>query len=92
MIEVYKEDLPLMKEALAENAHKAWSDWMRYLFEKSSTNTDGSVTIPPKLVERWRRQMQTPFRALPYDEQTSDFREADKVFDVVMNHIAEVGM
>ncbi len=33
-------------EKYASIAHEQWSDWMKYLFEKSTKNTDGTVTIP----------------------------------------------
>lgn len=65
------------REALADYAHAAWSGWMVYLFQKSHENPDGSVTIPPELVRRWRRQMVTAYAELPANEQASDLAEAD---------------
>ena len=66
---------------LADYAHQAWTGWMRYLFEKSRANEDGSVTIPSWAVERWQRQMNTSFADLPTDEQASDFIEADRMIE-----------
>jgi hypothetical protein len=34
------------------------------------------------MVERWSRQMETPFSELPLEEQKSDFIEADKILAV----------
>lgn len=56
-------------EALAEYAHDAWCKWMIYLFRKSTLNDDDSMTIPPWLVERWSRQMQTKYGDLPEEEK-----------------------
>lgn len=63
-------------ERLAEAAHVAWSGWMEYLFEKSQRNDDGTVSIPAVLVERWQRQMRTPYADLPEGEKASDREEA----------------
>ena len=65
--------------ALADYAHEAWSSWMRYLFGRSTLNEDGTVTIPKLSVERWQRQMNTPFSELPSEEQRSDYAEAERI-------------
>lgn len=67
------------REALAAYAHQAWSGWMRYMFAQSRTNKDGTVTIPKELVDRWTRQMQTPYEDLPGEEKESDRHEADRM-------------
>ena len=67
------------REALADYAHDVWSRWMQYLFSKSKQNTDGSVTIPKDLVDRWKRQMTTSYLKLSEKEKDSDRDEADKI-------------
>lgn len=72
------------REQLAEYAHEAWSDWMKYLFEKSWLNPEtGRVEIPPVLVQRWKRQMNTPYAELPESEKESDRVEADRMLAIV---------
>lgn len=71
------------REALADYAHQAWSGWMEYLFRLSTTNDDGTVTIPATRVERWQRQMQTPYKDLPENEKESDRKEADRMLSIV---------
>lgn len=68
----------ILKEAIAEVCHDQWSGWMKYLFSKSIYNADGSVTISPKLTQRWARQMNTKYCNLSQAEQDSDRKEADK--------------
>ena len=68
-----------VREGLAAYAHEAWAGWMQYLFEKSQANADGTVTIPAPLVDRWLRQMTTPYASLPEAEKASDRIEADKM-------------
>jgi hypothetical protein len=56
---------------------------MKYLFGKGRFNTDGSFTIHPQLVQRWQRQMSTPYPQLPDVEQNSDRLEANKFIDLL---------
>lgn len=70
-------------EALATHAHEAWSGWMRYMFKKGRQNLDGSFTIPADLVNRWKRQITTPYRDLPASEQISDQAEAQTMLGIV---------
>lgn len=72
-----------LREQLAEYAHTAWSGWMKYMFSKSITNSDGTVTIPASLVKRWTRQANTPYRSLPSNEKKSDREEADKMIYIM---------
>ncbi len=69
---------PDLRELFAEEAHKAWSGWMEYLFSKSEANDPGEVIIPAWAAERWRRQAVTPYSELPEDEKKSDREEADR--------------
>lgn len=70
-------------EELAALEHTSWSGWMEYLFEKSELNTDGTVTIPAWAVERWKRQVDTPYSELTDQEKESDRDEARKVLDII---------
>lgn len=81
-----------LRERLADYAHEAWSGWMRYMFGRSNVQPDGSITIPPHLVERWQRQMTTPYAGLPEEEKASDRKEADQVIDVFLETRDEANM
>jgi hypothetical protein len=74
-----------IREALAAVAHSQWSGWMRYMFEKCVPvpGKDGGLYIPKEFVERWTRQMQTPYDDLPENEKESDRTEADMVLAVL---------
>jgi len=41
------------------------------------------LTIPMWAVERWQRQMNTPYAELPEEEKNSDREEADKVLQLI---------
>jgi hypothetical protein len=78
LTEIYlQEKNPLLRELLADYAHRAWSGWMSYLFSKSRRNKDGSVTIPKALVQRWDTQIATDYYLLTEKEKDSDRIEAD---------------
>jgi len=69
----------LQRENMADAQHAIWASWMEYLFSVSQQNNDGSVTIPSDKVQRWSRQMITPYRYLSDGEKDSDREQADKV-------------
>lgn len=82
----------MLREALAAYAHEAWSGWMKYMFEKGEfrqhvnprTLAEEEIWVMPAwAVERWQRQMNTPFSALPDAEKESDYEEADKMLAIV---------
>ena len=75
-----------LRERLAALAHDQWSGWQRYMFKKCTLNEDGTVTIPAWAVERWQRQMSTPYSQLPESERESDRRQADRVLAVIEQH------
>ena len=72
-----------LREQLARYAHEAWMGWMKYMFSKCTQNSDGSMILPAWAVERWTRQMTTPYTALPEAERKSDRAEADKILEIV---------
>jgi len=72
-----------MLNRIADLQHGIWSQWMRYLFEVSLHNEDGTVTIPADKVKRWKRQMTTRYVDLSTDEQKSDLEQAQKVIALI---------
>jgi hypothetical protein len=71
------------REALAALAHIMWAGWMTYLFEKCECTADGQAVIPAELVERWQRQIATPYKSLSETEKQSDRVQADKMLALI---------
>ncbi len=72
-----------VREELAKLAHEQWSNWMKYLFDKSKKESDGTVTIPKWAVDRWERQVNTEYSELSESEKESDRNEANKFMEVM---------
>lgn len=73
-----------IRELLAAYSHDAaWSGWMRYMIGKGTLNDDGTWTMPAWAVERWMRQMNTPYAELSEQEKNSDREEADNMLAII---------
>ena len=72
-----------LREALSDYAHDTWSRWMDHLFSKGKLNSDGTFTIDSDKVDRWQRQMLTPYEDLSEEEKESDRAEADKMLAIM---------
>jgi len=70
-------------ENLAAIEHARWSHWQRYLHGKCLPQSDGSLLIPADLVERWQRQMETPFEKLAEAEKESDRKQVQKYLPII---------
>ena len=67
-----------MLEGIADVQHAIWAHWMAYMFTQGTYNADGSWTMPAAKVERWTRQMNTPYSELTEKEKESDRNQAMK--------------
>lgn len=76
-------------EILADREHARWAKWQAYLHGKCNRNPDGSLTIPADLVERWQRQIYTPYSYLTEREKESDRIEAR---DILRTLVAALGV
>lgn len=72
------------RERLAALSHEQWSGWVKYMFEKGTTNPAGTWTMPQWAVERWTRQMNTAYTDLSEIEKHSDRAEADRVLALLI--------
>lgn len=69
---------PKPNEDLADYAHDTWCRWLRYMFSKGVEESDG-LKLPHKYVERWRRQMNTPYPILPEEEKYAARTESIRI-------------
>ncbi len=78
------------REILADLCHQQWSGWMEYLFAKSIPYTpgwvqadEGALIIPKWAVDRWKKQIITPYANLSEEEKESDRTEADRFLKIM---------
>ena len=79
--------LDSIDEKLADYSHKAWSSWVKYLFENGKQMTSGDFKIPKGLVQRWKRHMETPYESLSEEDQENDLEEANQMILIFKEHI-----
>lgn len=60
-------------ESLAALEHEQWAHWTRYMLDN----------LTPENVERWRRQIETPYADLSEEEKASDREWAMRVLEVL---------
>ncbi len=75
-----------MREALAEYAHAAWCDYMKYMFAKLEETDNGDLIIPQEYVNNLWHLMHTKYADLPETQKNLDREEAYKISVIVRNH------
>ena len=70
-------------EQLADKEHASWASWMKYLFSRCPMRSDGAKIIPFELVERWQRQIDTPYAELSEREKQSDRDEVVHILSII---------
>lgn len=62
-----------LREKLADLEHQQWAHWTRYMLNN----------LTPENIERWQRQINTPYKNLSEKEKQSDRQWADKVLEIM---------
>lgn len=84
-----KAKLDRMLDALAAIEHQRWSHWQRYMHDKGKVQPDGSLLIPSDLVERWERQLETPYASLSESEKESDRDQVRRYLSIIVEAISD---
>lgn len=74
-------DTSTLRERLAALEHEQWARWTRHMLDHLSHEN----------VERWRRQIDTPYELLSEPEKQSDREWADRVLQIVEPFTAPEG-
>lgn len=80
--------LSKVTEQLASIEHERWSHWQMYLHEQCTKKNDGSLVIPPHLVEQWQKQIATPYEKLSEAEKESDREQVRMYLPTIIGAIA----
>lgn len=76
-------------EELAHIEHERWSHWQRYMHSKCTKAPDGSLVIPPDLVEKWEKQISTSYYDLSEKEKDSDREQVRKYLPTIVRVVSE---
>ena len=74
-----------LTEQLAAIEHERWSHWQRYMHNKAIRQIDGSLLLPPDLVARWEKQIETKYVDLSEAEKESDREQVRKYLPVIVS-------
>jgi hypothetical protein len=75
-------------ERLAAVEHERWSHWQRYMHEKGIRQPDGSLMIPADLVQRWQKQIDTPYAELSEKEKESDREQVRRYVPLIIQALS----
>lgn len=78
-----------IEEQLAALEHERWSHWQSYMHQQCKAQSDGSLIIPAELVERWTRQMSTPYEQLSDDEKDSDREQVRRYLPLILRCLSD---
>lgn len=67
-------------EKLAEKEHIQWAHWTSYML----------ANLTPENIERWQKQIRTPYSELTEKEKESDQKWARDVIGIVSDHVSKV--
>lgn len=70
-------------ETLAATEHERWTSWQQHLHARCKRQADGSLVIPAELVQRWERQINTPYDQLSDTEKESDREQVRRYLAVI---------
>jgi hypothetical protein len=71
-------------EELAAIEHERWAHWQSYIHSKGKRQSDGSLVLPPELVQRWEAQIATEYAALSETEKESDRDQVRRYLPVIV--------
>ena len=84
-----REYLLANREVMADVCHEIWAHWMKYVFNNCGNFSDFSTfefLINGEHVDRWVRQISTPYSELTEKEKDSDREQADKIINALLSN------
>jgi hypothetical protein len=78
--------LDALVEELAAVEHARWAHWQRYVHAQCEHLADGRLVIPAELVQRWEKQIATPYDRLTETEKNSDRAQVERVLPILARY------
>lgn len=74
-----------LREKLAEIEHERWADWQTWVHKVINEGVEG--TTLEQFMERWDKQINTPYGKLSRPEQESDLAQVDRYWPLIEQYI-----
>jgi hypothetical protein len=69
----------------ADIEHDRWARWQKYMFSKGTVDENGVFHLPKDFVDRWFRQIDTPYSELSEPEKESDRKETRNYLPLIQD-------
>lgn len=76
-----------LREQLAAIEHERWSDWQKWCHQVLRENMGANADLE-KVLERWDKQIATPYAELSDQEKTSDMEQVDRYWNLIEEYIS----
>lgn len=84
---ILEERLKEFVEKGADIEHDRWGHWQKYMMSKMSMLDNGDMVLPKEFVDRWFRQIDTPYSELSEPEKESDRKETRNYLPLITETI-----
>ena len=75
-------------EELADIEHQRWADWQRHCHSKIISDPDFRIGAKGnECIQRWERQINSPYKDLSEKEKQSDRREVERYLPIIEKFI-----
>lgn len=75
-----------LREKLADIEHQRWADWQAWCHKILRENCPSPEL--EAVLERWDKQIETPYSALTDKEKASDMEQVDRYWPLINSYIA----
>ena len=83
-----KKEWEKLREKLAEIEHQRWADWQKWCHKVLRENCPSPEL--EKILERWDRQINTPYFKLAEKEKDSDREQVDRYLPLLKDFIQDL--
>ena len=73
-----------LRDKLAAIEHERWADWQAWCHNVIRENSPSPETL--KVLERWDKQIATPYAELTEREKASDMEQVDRYWPLILSY------
>ena len=84
-------ELSELREKLAAIEHERWSDWQKWCHKilRENLRYNDMETNLEEILERWEKQIATPYSKLSNKEKASDMEQVDRYWPLISQALAQ---